>query len=362
MSDIGNIDEYIHYVDFHGGSTEECDFIFQVAEIVNDFLRFVHSKYSYMGGAIELLIRASQKTNASARIDNKIIINRGLIDFFILHEEQSGNGKYSAFLSLDQQDKVQRLGGLLWVVAHEFFHFARGHHKVRATSKLMAQALEFDADCYAVAGTYRYFMYRMQNEHSRIDIKNIVCRSFYFGIRQLIELDDIEIAKEGSHPRWHVRLKAAHDKLVDLDMPLVNYGITKKFCDECDILIHSLVDFEREFLMKNGVENIGDSKFLLSMFRDEMPPPEYSKIMDEWERIEPLVLNGSNLFGDKFIHGGPFTSFGDGGIVNFRQGIRYTAKSVNWRLRPKFHMHSSSLDVEVYAATMIIPNAYWVIY
>lgn len=361
MSDIGNVEEYINYLNFHGGTTEEGHFIRNVGEIVHDFLFFIHSRYSYMGPSLELLIRASPKNNAQARIDNKIIINRGIIDLFVPHEATTSEVKYTEFLSLSQEQRVQRLGGLLWVVAHEFFHFARGHHRVRATSKLMAQALEFDADCYAIAGTYRYFLDHMQAEQSRADIKNIVCKSFYFGIRELIEINDIKRDEEKSHPRWAVRLRAAHDKLANLDIPLVNFGLTQQFIDEYNILFDEMVKFERDFLVRNGVQSVKESKFLVGEYVDGVPSPEYSKLLAEWERIEPLVWSVSNLFADKFIHGKPFLVSGEGRTTCFSRGIQYTSESVNWWLRPMFHMQSSSSNMQVgYSARVIIPNAYWV--
>lgn len=97
---------------------------------------------------------------------------------------------------------------VVWVVAHEFFHLGRGHYAAREHGAA-PEALEYDADCMAVAATFRF---AQQSESLRVlfpsvlEMKRAVLRAFYWPARLAFRHSFYNQDSCNEHPAWFLRL------------------------------------------------------------------------------------------------------------------------------------------------------------
>lgn len=356
MGQVVSPEDYLYYLKNNGEESEAAclELIFKECE---SFTEFMCRIYQVMGPRIKFSVNTSESVNGRVIFaQSEVQIYRGTIDH-CLHKSHRPSS-YVEILAASEFERAERIGAILWCAAHEFFHIARQHNKIKVSAHLTQRALEYDADSLAIAGLYRFFNFRAGRGMARDDLKKAVLRSFYYPIRALIGVDALNSQSAGkNHADWHVRLIYSVHKLIQLDVPNINLGITDECSAEAETLLKEVVQCEHHFLQMNAIPRPSGSQFLLGW---QSSPKLINDLVMEWARVEVAVKQKSRLFQDIIESGKSVRVIEGNRAAWYQSGWKYTGKNIEGAFRPAFHNNVSANRMDYgYASPYIIPNPYW---
>ncbi|OFA04408.1 hypothetical protein [Duganella sp. HH101] len=358
MDYIVSVQDYLYSIKNDKNEYQCIDAILFECE---ELIKFLKDCYTVQLSEIVLLVNISRKIFAKARQQrNEIVLSRGIIDFGVFSYFGANTDAYDEFLKSDRTSRLERMGCVLWCVAHEFIHIARQHGKITNDNYLIQQALEFDADNYAIAGLYRYLKKTSEDKITRIDIKKIILRSYYYPIRDLIGSGIVKPNAEGkTHPDWYIRIWYTFNKLAGMEVPHVNFGMTELLRIEVEELAKEQVRCEQRYMARSE-SDIRESEFFVASHLELINPDNYIRqLCVEWPKIEPLVIRNSLLLEDIIASGKKVAIYyGKGNKIIHLLDWIYKKDRVEGNFLPAFH---ARLDVRrnYYGNDYIIPNAYW---
>lgn len=327
------------------------------------FMDFLCASYQVVCAERLLCLADSSTAVQASSYLNTITLSRGLLNHALTASfDNSFDQRSREIYDLSGESKYERIGGILWVVAHEFFHFARQHACIIKDHPEFANALEYDADCNAVAGLYRYYKKIYCDNPGFLDLKLMVLRSFFWPVRELIGTGDLVAGSPKKHPDWHLRLRYSIIKLIGLDAPLVNYGSTVEWQQEFSTLWSHVVECENSYLLSKRIGNVKKSNLFRNILVDikETGDERMKLITRLWAQAESVVKQHSLLLSDMLSIGKSFLSISDHGMVFTQGGWSYTADGVFGVWRPVFHNRTGVEKILSYGNDRIQPNSYWV--
>lgn len=187
-----------------------------------------------------------------------------------------------------------------WVTAHEFFHLARNHEHFLQKDDRLVRALEFDADCMAVAAVYM-LLHRSPQFNvpggGRGGLKAHIFQGIYWPIRSEFRSAIEQRMHTKTHPSWFFRLyncllKVAMIEVVDASMAArPGWMAEKVFLEELGPLLELLWGLEKEFALLHNEP-------LPSSFRStsfgayvwgSLEGQSETTILSTWQSIEPEV-------------------------------------------------------------------------
>lgn len=341
--------------------TENSDEFFCIKLIFDEFgyfLDFLMSHFKIAGAHPVCFIDTSLKPLAQSKL-NEITVSRGLIDLSLRAYGNSIEAFEETNFKFTEENKFEKIGGILWIIAHEFFHYARQHSLVLKNNSGLAHALEYDADCLAVAGLYRYFHKTYNSTLTNFEVKTRVLSSFYWPVRELIGVDEICSKPVTTHPDFSLRLRYSVQKLWNMDVPHQNLGSTKITKDESYKLFQYQLECEKRFLEGKSLE-MSQSEYLKDfLLQIENRDIKFSQIGALWIIAEPLVKNVS-LFFDDIIRKGTGLMMLNEQFSIIKMGWIYTSISVHGFFLPAFHNKHGKENIYSYSNYCIEPNPYWV--
>ena len=212
----------------------------------------------------EIRIRDSDEVGAEGNIYS-ISVDRGLIEYCY-------NLSHNILICIDELSEIEgieKLAGIIpitafcWVMAHEFYHAARGHNEriksedkrgVHETSAIQAGA-EYDADSYAVYHVYRSLKLNFIKLFP-IGPIDMLSRKIVFSALFLLMRGLPNIHKSKSHPSRVQRLMSFIGKLSMLRAsPEEPFDEKLSFPDarnRVDILFRFMIDCEQHFIEEFG--------------------------------------------------------------------------------------------------------------
>ncbi|HEX8603185.1 MAG TPA: hypothetical protein VF774_11110 [Pseudoduganella sp.] len=196
----------------------------------NKALLFLSRQYKYTNPLPELYADPLDMIIARARSD-KIIVSRGLL--LHLDAVRSEITISSAAEFRFSANTRRKLAGF-WIIAHEFFHIARGHLKLyQKFYANYATAFEYDADCLASAALFRYVSHEIAPRAPLLTRKMISANAIFWCIRTLAGKTEVSASGRNTHPPIIHRLEYCITKLISLDIPHPNFG------DSFELSVHS---------------------------------------------------------------------------------------------------------------------------
>jgi hypothetical protein len=195
-----------------------------------------------------------------------------------------------------------------WIIAHEFYHVARGHFSLfNEYYSEYAIAFEYDADCLASAALYRYIQNVVAPWSSQITRKKLAAYVVFMCSRTLLGKTESNGFGNKTHPPFVDRLAYCIMKLISLDVPHPNFGLTEEFSRESEVVIKFIVDIELQFIeikkkkiaecfIFSGTMTIHISSALLDHFIMRASYELEDFLLEaKWEKIAPFVEKASML-------------------------------------------------------------------
>lgn len=236
------------------GEGGEKDAIERTTVRIRRYLHFLGTIYPINEVAPDVLLDPITAVAAKVRISRagtpQIIVSRGLLD----HLAQLGG--HPLLITIEDEliildaDDVRDLA-TFWIVAHEYFHYARGHLLFpKSDHELYPWGFEYDADNLATAALYRWATEIWDT--GSFTKKEYCFLSIYWCMRTLSDASGPRTTR-ATHPEWQERLLMAHFKLAGLGYPRPDLGAqTEEQVLEEDRLTHFFVACEELFLWKDG--------------------------------------------------------------------------------------------------------------
>lgn len=183
---------------------------------------------------------------------------------------------------------------IAYVLFHEYTHAARGHLDYLTANHLSLveadfKALEFDADAFASAMTYRLVQHVLKGFSDDVII-SLVLTSIYWPLRVLAGLE-VRAWLSSTHPSPAARLGVIHGKLISMDN-IVPPGIPSDPVltrQRVELTATVLMDLEDRFYRSHNVQR--DSSFLYNLF--DSKGSWLSEVLEcsaHWPTIEQKVL------------------------------------------------------------------------
>lgn len=237
---------------------------------------------------------------AEANPDGWVLISTGLISY--------ARDAYDQLSSFDPdqfpKSKMEFYSTMmiLFCVAHEFFHIARGHLAAPLNKACNSQSCEYDADGMAVTAMYRWLLdqeikYNIKmtghpslKTLSLIKIKRWVVDAVFWPIRGLIGSAIASPDIYSEHPCLHVRLVAVVRKLSFVDNVSTENG---KFVEmpgverDFKVLVNKLVDLDFLWIKFHGIQ--AEESTLLQFFNGEMCDDFLFPLHRQWEEISGYI-------------------------------------------------------------------------
>ncbi|MGQ3171064.1 MAG: hypothetical protein ACT6RZ_11075 [Methylophilus sp.] len=240
--------------------------------------------YDYEGPPIEIYLSANDVFNAHSQTDGKIVVTHG-----VFNEIEKINQNIPLFFSSDAMRENTSVSMFLWIIAHEFFHFARSHHEARHVKIGYIDALEYDADLFAIAGTFRHINNILKGNHPeipQIESKKFLLLGVFIYLREFIEKQIPNYNQ--SHKPFYIRLWWVMFKLSSIDtINPVTYEETETSIFEFQELFDLILNAEKRYIT---AKSLSDSK-LLEHYTDPSTTvkPYVEQVHSKWEQIEPIV-------------------------------------------------------------------------
>jgi hypothetical protein len=197
---------------------DDARFTTDLFRLAEDMLKVFAGIYGLSGGVPPVMLVLSDDYNAEAS-ETKLSVNWGVSRYACEVEEKVMKSSHPPIVNGTKLPPgVIILYTFLWVVAHEFFHYAQGHRKVLEDHPEVVLALEYDADLFAVAALFRFLCQRAKG--SNCTVEELKCRMFYgiyWPIREQIGSTTSAEACSRDHPSYDVRLWNVMVKLVQID-------------------------------------------------------------------------------------------------------------------------------------------------
>ena len=177
-----------------------------------------------------IVINESTGNNSGICYERKaIVVKEGLLQYLFINEKN----KLQATLET-------RTNHFLWIIAHEYSHYARRHNEVKSEidnqykngdiplyeMKIYEQVLEDDADRIATACLYRHFENYKYKNNTKLQNKVTVLNSLFEPIRLKISGVVEKNSLNNTHPVWSARLYSQVIKLAELDTRDIKIPIT----------------------------------------------------------------------------------------------------------------------------------------
>lgn len=319
----------------HDSELVECikDIFFQFDMLI----AFIRIMYPSVGECVVIDLIESMDVDARC-CGNTISISRGAIDL-ALSRSRNKNQNDIVYTKKKDVDKFEYIGGLLWMIAHEYTHCIRGHGDLWNTRPDLHRGLEFDADSYAVAILFRYFKNVIYPDLPDMDVRKRVLAAMHWHMRKLLEEQEDVFDEGKAHPATFIRLWYAIDKLSYIGLAHVNYGTTLEVESSMRTLVQHLILCEENHNVKYRIP------------KDDSPLLKYIKLLTSgkinyiksnviltWSLAESEVKNRSRLVEDCAIRGDRF-HFRDflGKSFFFENCVTYTTDGIFMRLRPTFN-------------------------
>lgn len=331
------LDEYLDVLE-RNPAERAC--IFDIFCEFGKLTKFIKELNFVVGDEVYFSVIASDGLRAYNR-NTEIAISRGLIDLSLSLSIDLGTKNINYYTPSDSS-KFERIGGLLWIVAHEYIHFARGHEEIWNNHSELRRALEYDADCHAVAALYRYFALVVYPYLEPLEIKKRVLSAIYWPVRKLIGTEIIFDKEDKEHPAWYVRLRYILVKLTCIEVPHINFGVTQTWQENLEFLLTHLISCERSYFPSNSKIELKENKFF-SAYIAEDTTRIVGNIANKWELAEPLVKKSSRMMRDRQDCGAR-VAFLDSvkGLILIINGWQYSAREIRGVMMPNFHARTGA--------------------
>jgi hypothetical protein len=198
----------------------------QLADLFTEAEAFLSHLAVMYGLAIpvpRIFVVEDQRFNAWATPTREIHVTTGLVQWAETISTKAAQSFTIQFPDLKLNGMGMARFAVFWVLAHEFFHIARGHFEILAESDTPERYLgiEADADGMATAGLYRLLLEtrsQLNLNSSKLDVKRQTLLLLSWPIRDLIGIEAPAFSPGSRcYPPWHVRLFAVAYKLALLD-------------------------------------------------------------------------------------------------------------------------------------------------
>lgn len=285
------------------------DLIVSSLGIIPVFLDWLTQKYCLTGELPSIEVRPSDGIEAFAS-DQKITITTGVIYSAVRAARATRlDAECVDYLSKTHPKFSPSLLFLLWVVGHEFFHIARGHHQVLDSFPGTERLLEYDADCMASAALFRFLR---GSSAVASETHSLSLRTTYYSIFWPIRAEigsSISFISSPTHPHWAIRLYYTLLKISTLwnGRPPTNYADlvcnhpSPEMMHEARCLAECAFGWEHQYLQEQGgiiiEKNAKYATPLIHEFHDmtrNKLHPLYS-MLSEWEHLSTEVEKASRL-------------------------------------------------------------------
>jgi hypothetical protein len=282
-----------------------------------DYLNIVHdpvlretieARFAQFGRNLNYLVNKYQTTcpaptlfadpllAISARAtSSRIIISRGLVD----HLDLLASYPTIPMPEFSYEMPAPFLSDLagFWILAHEYFHIARGHLGLDAALyKNHPWGFEYDADCLATAALYRYIVLNTGPGTSRRFAKAICLVPIYWCVRTLICYGSVS-APRTAHPQWEERLFYCILKISTFDLAQPN-GVTDEHYEEVEFLGSLSGKFEKIFFSQNSSMRNDYDRWVLDYVVNRI---DHDTAAHQWEPLVDIVEKNSRLLSDRGI-------------------------------------------------------------
>ncbi len=288
-----------------GKSIEKHRNLFNVAD---DFLRYLAAIYGLSIRVPEIKVFEGDMFEACAAETHDIHLSSGVVKYALQVYDEMFSGELPHGIEKPNSGHLT-LNVLLFVVAHEFFHIARGHFQVIRHHPGCLHALECDADGMAATALFRYLQYRIsvasisdeeQKELSEIlpsDRKYLSLYSVFWPIRAQIGSSIAAPDWSPTHPCWHVRLWGVVRKMAYVDNVKVVNGVPiedkKKISADIDVGMELLFALDEFYMMRKALPR--DQSALEKFFQRDFQTEFFVPIHEKWNEIKQTVRRYSYL-------------------------------------------------------------------
>lgn len=249
------------------------------------------------------IVRNRQPDASASNMAQMIVLNEGMIDHclsaqFGTLDEVFSNGHFIE--AFDYNLIPQSM--LAWVILHEMTHIYRCHDEVAAIygekSKIVSQALEWDADMFAAAYVYRMVQRRMRlREGVYLDgvndfaIRQFSLYSVFWALRLLVGFEG-----RGTHLPLGPRFFSIIQKIASINeeeaAPLpASVLMPERNVRWSQVLLKTLIRLERIFIEKFGDKSLD----LKGQIKGYIESRYQRKIERKWNhmRRDVSLLSGS---------------------------------------------------------------------
>lgn len=242
---------------------------------VNHYLNFLTNLYCINSDSPTLHIDTTKKVAARAKMKSsggaQIIISRGLLDHLEKLREKPIVVEGDDAIVVLEGDHASELAAF-WIVAHEYFHYARGHlYFPKDEREAYSWGFEYDADNLATAALYRWSSKIWNIE--RFTRKQFSYIAAFWCLRTLHEAQSTK-AERSTHPDWQERLLMLQFKLAHMGFPHPNshgrppellreedrmtmlaYGCEQFFLSQSESIYSSFTDWQLNTMDRRLKEN-----------------------------------------------------------------------------------------------------------
>jgi hypothetical protein len=249
-------------------------------------LVFLARNYGLQIKVPPVLVHETDQFVAYASPSHEVNISSGVICHLALLEKKllSRSMRHGGFV-LDAGQLIVNF--FLWIIAHEFFHIARGHFNVLNDHPTCTLAIEYDADCMATVGLLRALQY-LHKDTPEILAKQSIVASNFWALRDWVGQSSPSSIVPDQYPSWHFRLYGMIAKLAwtgnfDRDTQMPTSGLD----EHAKTLFGLASKLDLHHCLINDIP-VGESSF--ANFLKSGLSVSHAKLVNvQWNNVRPSV-------------------------------------------------------------------------